>query len=89
MRGSWKVRNGWKADIDCHPMGCDDWVMFSPNPKARADLKPGILYALVGEGTWLYYGQVTPDKSVGFFRRRDREVGRVDARALRRGRLHR
>ena len=51
--------------------------MFEGNPKARADLKPGTLYALVGEGGWVYYGQVTPDKSVGFFRRRDREIADV------------
>ena len=53
--------------------------MFAGNPKTRADLKPGTLYALVGEGRWLYYGQVTPDKSVGFFRRRDREIADVQA----------
>ena len=48
--------------------------MFSINPKAQADLKSGTLYALVGEGGWIYYGQVTPGKSIGFFRRRDRDV---------------
>ena len=51
--------------------------MFERDPKARADLKAGTLYAVVGEGAWVYYGQVTPDKSVGFFRRRDREVADV------------
>jgi hypothetical protein len=54
--------------------------MFEGDPKARADLKPGTLYGLVGEGEWVYYGQVTPDKSVGFFRRRDREV--ADAQTI-------
>lgn len=34
----------------------------------------GTLYALVGDGGWVYYGQVTPEKKVGFFRRRDRET---------------
>jgi hypothetical protein len=48
--------------------------MFEGDPKARADLNPGTLYALVGECGWVYYGQITPDKSVGFFRRRDREI---------------
>jgi len=51
--------------------------MFESDPKARADLKPGTLYALCGEGEWIYYGQITPDKSVGFFRRRDCEVAAV------------
>lgn len=48
--------------------------MFACEPKARADLKPGILYALMGDGEWAYYGQVTPEKRIGFFRRRDRDV---------------
>jgi hypothetical protein len=47
------------------------------NPKARADLKQGTLYALMGEGGWVYYGQVLPDKTIGFFRRRDRDVADV------------
>lgn len=52
--------------------------MFSNSPKARADLKPGTIYALVGEGGWIYYGQVTTGKSIGFFRRRDRDVAGID-----------
>lgn len=48
--------------------------MFEPAPTARVDMKPGTLYALQGEGGWLYYGQITPEKNVGFFRRRDREL---------------
>lgn len=51
--------------------------MFEAAPKARSDLKPGTLYAVVGEGGWVYYGQVAPDKAIGFFRRRDREVADV------------
>jgi hypothetical protein len=53
--------------------------MLEANPKARADLKPGTLYALLGEQDWVYYGQVTTDKSLGFFRRRDREVAAIEA----------
>jgi len=53
--------------------------VFQGDPKARADLKVGTLYAVLGEGELIYYGQVTPDKSVGFFRRRDREVADVQA----------
>ena len=33
----------------------------------------GALYAVSGEAGWIYYGQVTPEKKVGFFRRRDRQ----------------
>jgi hypothetical protein len=51
--------------------------MFASDPKARADLKSGTLYAVTGEGDWIYYGQVTVEKSVGFFRRRDRDVAEV------------
>ena len=48
--------------------------MFEGNPASRADLKSGTLYAVSGEAHWIYYGQVTPDKRIGFFRRRDREL---------------
>lgn len=51
--------------------------MFEGDPKARADLKEGTLYALMGEAGWVYYGQVSPEKSVGFFRRRDRHAADV------------
>lgn len=52
--------------------------MFEEQPTARADLKPGTLYAVAGEGGWIYYGQVTPEKNIGFIRRRDRETAAVD-----------
>ncbi|MBY0583148.1 MAG: hypothetical protein K2P68_09570 [Sphingomonas sp.] len=47
--------------------------MFEAKPTARADLAAGTLYAVTGESAWVYYGQVTPEKNVGFFRRRDRQ----------------
>lgn len=47
--------------------------MFDPKPTARADLKAGTLYAIAGEGDWIYYGQVTPEKAIGIFRQRDKE----------------
>ena len=47
--------------------------MFEQQPTARADLKPGTLYAVAGEGGWVFYAQATSDKHLGFFRRRDRE----------------
>lgn len=53
--------------------------MFEGRPTARADLHPGTLYALLGDGGWVYYGQVTPEKNIGFFQRRDREPARIDA----------
>ena len=49
-------------------------ALFTADPKARADLTPGALYAIAGESGWIYYGQVTPAKSIGFFHRRDRAV---------------
>lgn len=48
--------------------------MFEAKPSSRADLKSGTLYAVCGEARWVYYVQVAPDKRVGFFRRRDRDV---------------
>jgi len=48
--------------------------MFAAVPNARADLKPGTVYAVAGEAGWVYYGQVAPDKSVAFFRHRDRAI---------------
>lgn len=46
--------------------------MFEVQPTARADMTAGALYAVTGEASWIYYGQVTPEKKIGFFRRRDR-----------------
>jgi hypothetical protein len=48
--------------------------MFEANPSSRADLTCGTLYAISGEAHWIYYGQVTPDKRIGFFRLRDHEL---------------
>lgn len=53
--------------------------VFDPTPAARADLTPGTLYAILREGGWLYYGQVTPEKNIGFFRHRTRDIGLTDA----------
>ena len=41
-------------------------------------MSAGALYAVTGEAGWIYYGQVTPEKRVGFFRRRDRKPSAVD-----------
>jgi hypothetical protein len=67
------VRKGWEADVDSSRQDQQAGPMFEANPKARADLKPGTLYAVSGEGEWLYYGQVTTDKAVAFFRHRGRD----------------
>jgi len=48
--------------------------MFEENPKARSDFKAGTLYAIWGIADWIYYGQVTVDKSVAFYFRRDRKI---------------
>jgi hypothetical protein len=52
--------------------------MFQGDPKARADLRFGTLYAIAGESDWIYYGQIARNKAVGFFRRRDREIAAAD-----------
>lgn len=49
-------------------------MMFEARPKARAVLKAGTLYAVSGEGDWIYFGQVAPDKKIGFFRKRARKL---------------
>jgi hypothetical protein len=51
--------------------------MFEEQPTARADLTAGMLYAIAGSEGWIYYGQVTPEKRVGFFRRRDRKLSKA------------
>ena len=52
--------------------------MFEAKPTTRADMTAGALYAVSGEAGWIYYGQVTPEKKVGFFRRRDRQPAAPD-----------
>lgn len=47
---------------------------FPPLPSARASLKQGALYAIDGDDGFIYYGQVTPEKSIGFFRVRSEVV---------------
>ena len=60
-------------------MDRNDAVMFTGDPKARADLKAGTVYAVMGDDGWIYYGQVTREKRVGFFRRRDRDVADISS----------
>jgi hypothetical protein len=47
---------------------------FPPLPSARASLKQGALYAIDGDDGFIYYGQVMPEKSIGFFRVRSEVV---------------
>ena len=47
---------------------------FSPQPKGRADLVAGALYAVGGGDGYIYYGQVCANKQVGFFRFRSEKV---------------
>lgn len=54
--------------------------MFEKQPKARVDMTGGTLYAVCGVDGWIYYGQVTAEKKIGFFQRRDREP--IDAAIL-------
>lgn len=47
---------------------------FPTISKSRANLKPGALYAIDGDDSYIYYGQVAPNKQIGFFRFRSRVV---------------
>ena len=64
----------WGADIDNGPLCAALECMFQASATSRADLKSGTLYAVSGEAHWIYYGQVLPDKRIGFFHRRDHEL---------------
>ena len=65
---------GWIGDIDVKGFADHHPPMFAGQLNARADMTSGALYAISGESGWIYYGQVTREKKVGFFRRRDREL---------------
>ena len=52
---------------------------FPPAPRARADLKPGALYAVDGGDSFIYYGQVALNKQLGFFRFRSTTVAIAEA----------
>ena len=52
--------------------------MVEGQPTARADMTAGALYAVAGDADWVYYGQVTPEKKIGFFRKRDRDRDLAD-----------
>lgn len=47
---------------------------FPPLGSARASLKQGALYAIDGDDGFIYYGQVTLEKNIGFFRVRSEVV---------------
>lgn len=65
---------GGKLPLTACTLGAQIDAMFEANPKARADLTAGTVYAVTGDAGWLYYGQVTSDKAVGFFRYRGRNL---------------
>lgn len=51
---------------------------FSPLPKARANLHAGAVYAIDGGDSYVYYGQVAADKSIGFFKYRSEKLSSVE-----------
>lgn len=61
------------ADVDAEGGSDQHRLMFEGQPTARVDMTAGALYAVAGNISWVYYGQVTPEKKIGFFLRRDRE----------------
>lgn len=50
---------------------------FAPSLKARANLRAGAIYAIDGGDSYIYYGQVAEDKSIGFFNYRSTELSSV------------
>ena len=52
---------------------------FPPSPKARAKLTPGAAYAIDGGDSFIYYGQVAPNKQVGFFQFRSQTLALREA----------
>lgn len=51
---------------------------FEPSPKARANLRQGTIYAIDGGDSFIYYGQVASDKSIGFFKYRSSQISSVE-----------
>lgn len=54
---------------------------FATLSSARADLKPGAMYAIDGGDSFIYYGQVAPNAQIGFFKLRSRAVSVTEALA--------
>jgi hypothetical protein len=52
---------------------------FPRAPIARANLKPGTLYAVDGGDSFIYYGQVAPNKQLGFFQFRSQALSADEA----------
>jgi hypothetical protein len=67
-----------KDAIDVACLAGQFTVMFESDPVARADMKAGTLYAIAGDCGWIYYGQVTADKAIAFFLRRDRAIATAE-----------
>jgi hypothetical protein len=53
-------------------------VPFPQKPNARADLKPGALYAIDGGDGFVYFGQVASRGDFGFFRYRSHTVSAAE-----------
>ncbi len=63
-----------KVAVDAEWQSQHNFLMFETQASARADMTAGALYAIAGDGGWIYYGQVTPRKTIGFFKVRDRKL---------------
>jgi hypothetical protein len=50
------------------------FLPFPPSPNARASLRSGTVYAIDGGDSYIYYGQIAPNKSVGFFKYRSKQL---------------
>lgn len=52
--------------------------MFGEAPSARADLRPGTLYAVASPNTSVFYGQVCADQSFAFYLVRDTKLSEFE-----------
>ncbi|PPC79273.1 hypothetical protein C4K68_00785 [Pokkaliibacter plantistimulans] len=56
-----------------------DNYKFEPQPKARANLKAGTLYAIDGQDGYIYYSQVSGSEDFGFFKYRSTDLESISS----------
>jgi hypothetical protein len=53
-------------------------LSFDVIPKAKSSSKPGSVYAIAGEDDYIYYGQISADKTIGFYNFRTNSIGTLE-----------
>src|SRR4028119_511279 len=61
-----------------HKPVADISLPFPPVPKARASVRPGTVYAMDGGDSYIYYGQIAADESIGFFKYRSKHLSSME-----------